>query len=115
MTAYEAWFVDLSDDITYCDYVVQPWTPDVYAAARLISAWETSLSINGGAASTDDNDVTLAVSAEVEGAPASEMSFSNDGVDWSAWQPYAATKAWELDPVSDEEPHTRTVYARFKE
>jgi len=51
-----------------------------------------SISINSGAPCTDSAEVQLTLSAE----GAAEMRFSNDGQDWSAWQPYASGKGWSL-------------------
>lgn len=114
MTAYDAWLLECDEELSWAYLTVQPWTPISFSAARLIQSWEAILLINGGAATTDDNDVTLAIAAMLEGTPASEMCFSNDGSDWSAWEPYAATKAWTLAPTTDEDPVVRTVYARFR-
>ncbi len=54
---------------------------------------DLSIKINGGAAETSTLAVTLTLSA----TGATEMSFSNDGVTWSAWEPYATTKEWSLE------------------
>lgn len=41
---------------------------------------------------------------------ATEMRFSNDGTNWSAWEPYSANKTWTLS----EGEGTQTVYAEIK-
>jgi len=41
---------------------------------------------------------------------ATEMRFSNDGTNWSAWEPYSANKIWTLS----EGEGTKTVYAEIK-
>jgi subtilisin-like proprotein convertase family protein len=72
-----------------------------------------SVAINGGAASTNTTSVTLNVSA-TDPAPASgvkEMRFSNDGVTFSAYQPYAATAAWTLTTGDG----VKTVSAQFRD
>lgn len=76
--------------------------------------WAGGLVINGGAASTDDNDVTLTMDATANGHAPDQMCFSENGSSWSGWESYATTKAWQLPAQDDEDPHTCTVYARFK-
>jgi N-acetylneuraminic acid mutarotase len=67
------------------------------------------LKVNAGAAATKNVDVALSVQA----SDASEMAFSNDdGANWSAWEPYAPTKAWTLSEGSD---GTRIVSARVRD
>ncbi len=64
--------------------------------------------INREAAET----TTTAVNLYVYGpAGADEMCFSNDGTNWSAWEPYVADKAWTLSPGNG----TKTVYARVRD
>lgn len=40
-----------------------------------------------------------------------EVRFSNDTINWSAWQPFASTLPWTLEPGSG----IRTVYVEFKD
>lgn len=40
-----------------------------------------------------------------------DMRFSNDGITWSAWEPYAPTKAWVLENVTG----VQTVRAEFRD
>jgi len=77
------------------------------------SGTKGTVTINGTAQYTNSLAVTLALSATTT-APATvqQMSFSNDGTTWSAWEPYAVTKAWTLAAGTD---GTRTVSARFKD
>ncbi|OLS12263.1 MAG: NHL repeat-containing protein [Promethearchaeota archaeon CR_4] len=51
-----------------------------------------SITIDGGAAETANISVTLTLSA----TGATQMRFSNDGVTWSSWEPFATTKTWTL-------------------
>ncbi len=51
-----------------------------------------SVTINSGAAETNTTGITLSLSA----TGATEMCFSNDGVTWSAWEPFATSKQWTL-------------------
>ncbi|WP_317973060.1 cadherin domain-containing protein, partial [Paenibacillus sp. CCS19] len=54
-----------------------------------------TVSINGGAAETNDTAVTLTITNTDN--TAQQMRFSNDGTTWSAWEAYAATKSgWTL-------------------
>lgn len=80
--------------------------------------WTTSISINAGASSTDDNDVVLALSAAVtihgESQTVDQMCFSDDGVTYGAWEAYATSRAYQLPAQDDADPHTCTVYAKFR-
>lgn len=45
-----------------------------------------------------------------------DMRFSNDGTNWSAWEPYAATKAWDLNfGLVSPTGGPRTVYAQYRD
>ncbi|WP_147433485.1 S-layer homology domain-containing protein [Paenibacillus ginsengarvi] len=114
-----------------------------------------TLSINGGAATTDSVSVTLTVTGEdpdgtgpliltkakkqplllasnndsillklaasmklaaqlppsVPGTGNVQMSFSNDEVNWSEWEPVAATKTWTLSAGNG----TKTVYMKLRD
>jgi len=68
-----------------------------------------SIAINGGAEFT----ATLSVTLNLAVTAAAEMRFRNsEGDPWSAWAPYAATKAWML-ATGPEGP--RTAYAQFRD
>ncbi len=71
-----------------------------------------SMLINGGAASTTTSIVTLNSSVtDTGGSGLSQMRFSNDGTNWSAWQTYAATKVWTLSSGNG----VKTVYAQYRD
>jgi hypothetical protein len=73
-----------------------------------------TVAIDGGASSTDATSVALSVSAADPGQPSSgvsQMRFSNDGLTFSAFQPYAAAAVWKLAPGAG----TKTVYAQFRD
>ena len=70
-----------------------------------------SVLINSGASHTNNPEVTLALSAADEHSGISAMRFSNDGVSWSGWEPYAAFKSWNLGAGDGE----RTVRAQFRD
>ena len=67
--------------------------------------------INSGAANTNNINVTLTLSASSSGSAVSQMSFSNNGSAWSAWESYATSKTWPL-AVGD---GNKTVYVRYKD
>ncbi len=79
---------------------------------------DLSIVVNDGAASTDDNDVQLDIhaSATAQGAnvPICQMRFSDDGENWTEWEDYATSRAYQLPAQSDEDPHVCTVYAQFR-
>ncbi|MBP7582767.1 MAG: FG-GAP repeat protein [Spirochaetes bacterium] len=62
--------------------------------------------INDGAAKTISRAVTLSMDIQ----NATEMRFSNDGAVWSEWEPYAASKLWDLALG----PQLQTVRGEFK-
>lgn len=71
-----------------------------------------SVVIDGGSAITNTSDVTLnlaAADAESFTTGLTGMRFSNDGTNWSAVQPYAATAAWTLGDGDG----TKTVWVQF--
>ena len=73
---------DLTESPESYDEIVLDGTPPT----------EVSLVIDGGAVSTASRDATLSVQA----TGAAEMRFHNETDSWSAWEPYAETKAWLL-------------------
>ena len=70
-----------------------------------------SVVVNGGASLTSSRSAMLTLNAgdRYPGTGVVQMRFSNDGVTWSAFQPYAATATWSLVAGSGK----RTVYAQF--
>ena len=85
------------------DTEIRNWTVDTTAPAG-------SVKIDGGAAYTKNTAVKLALSAEDLNGVES-MRFSNDGINWSAWEPYAASKSWTLSGGNG----TRTVHAQYRD
>ncbi len=53
---------------------------------------------------------TLAVTLTLGATGATEMCFSNDNVTWSAWEPFATTKAWSLEGAAG----VKTVYFKAR-
>ncbi len=67
--------------------------------------------INGGAAYTISDSVTLTLSCSDGGTGCSEMQFSNDGTSWSTMESFATTKSWTLSGGQG----SKTVYARYRD
>lgn len=72
-----------------------------------------SVVIDDGASRTRKAAVVLSLSAADNpgGTGVKEMRFSNDGTNWSAWEPYAPRKSWTLPAGKG----TKTVYAEFRD
>jgi alpha-tubulin suppressor-like RCC1 family protein len=70
-----------------------------------------SVSINSGAAATNNAIVTLTLSATDSQSGVSQMQFSNDNLTWAAAESYSTTKTWTLTAVDG----PKTVYAKFKD
>jgi hypothetical protein len=82
------------------------WTVDTAAP-------EGTVLINGGRAVTAKPSVTLALTTSdpSSGSGVSSMRVKNAGGNWSAWQPYAASKSWRLSAGAGK----KTVYAQFRD
>ena len=83
-----------------------PWMVDTVDPSGTVD-------INGGDDFTNDTAVNLALSAN-DPSPASgvaEIRFSNDGTNWSGWEPFAASKSWSLAGGDGE----KTVHVQFKD
>jgi S-layer protein (TIGR01567 family) len=65
-----------------------------------------SVLINNGDANTSSDSVTLGISAD----NATEMSFSNDNMNWSSWESFSGTKPWKLSSNDG----SKTVYFRAR-
>lgn len=72
-----------------------------------------TVSINNGAAFTLSPSVNLKLSATdpAPGTGVSKMRFSNDGVNWTAWQTYATNKAWTFTSTNG----TKTIRVQYKD
>ncbi len=70
-----------------------------------------SLIINGGVGEIWSLNVALEVEAEDEGSSVAEMRFSRDGIEWSEWESYQPTRAWQLPAQNG----SHTVYAQFRD
>ena len=83
---------------------------DVYSASITLDTTNpvASVSINGGAASTNSRDVTLTLNCEDSNGCAS-MAFSNDQSTWSNAESFGTSKSWSLSTGDG----AKTVYVRF--
>jgi PGF-pre-PGF domain-containing protein len=70
-----------------------------------------SVLINGGDDLTDSTEATVSIDAYDATSGLAEMQFSDDNVDWSAWEPFATTKSYTL-PEGD---GLKTVYVRVRD
>ena len=68
-----------------------------------------SIVINGGVAYTTNPNVTLTLSGTDTGSGVSQMRFSNDGISWTGWEPYATSKPWTLASGNG----IKAVYVRY--
>jgi len=75
------------------------------------SAPTGTITINGGAESTNSTAVTLKLSAVKSTSGIVQMQFSNDNSSWSAPETYSTSKSWALG--SGEGIHT--VYVKFRD
>lgn len=86
-----------------------------YSGATVVAEVDTtpplgSIIINAGAARTKNPVASLTLSAsDLKGV--ADMSFSNDGITWSGWVPYATSISWTLTPGDE----FKIVYARFRD
>jgi hypothetical protein len=67
--------------------------------------------IDSGAAATSSTSVTLTLSASDAGSGLAQMRFSNDNVNWTAWEAYGTTKAWTITAGTG----VRTVYVQYRD
>lgn len=67
--------------------------------------------INNGDSFTNQTAVTLSLFAEDTGSGVSEMRFSENNVDWGAWETYATSKAWNLGAADG----VKAVYVQFRD
>jgi hypothetical protein len=70
-----------------------------------------SLKANWDTRDIDPEKVKLSLNAFDNLSGLDQMSFSNDGIHYSAWEPFSVNKTWKLS--SDD--GTRTVYIRIKD
>lgn len=99
------------------DFTVVAWPPIDYPSAFVLAgepSLPSTLAINGGAASTADNDVTLTIDAGEPGERPAQMRVSEPGKD-GGWQEYRSSRAWRLTPQTVYPTQAKTVRVEFRE
>jgi hypothetical protein len=76
---------------------------------RYLTGFIGYLQIENGNPATVNKSVNLGVHCSDDGQ-CSTMRFSNDGLEWSNWEPYAGQKHWPLS----EGAGLKTVYVQFR-
>ena len=75
-----------------------------------------SITINDGAANTNNTLVNLQLSAQAVGGSIQKMKLSNDGVNWTDWIWYSTHYVWKLDEYGGTtNPGLKTIYVKFKD
>ncbi|TBL71075.1 S-layer homology domain-containing protein [Paenibacillus thalictri] len=93
------------------------YTPRVYSRLHNTLAFAGTAAKPIQLASTDQSVWSIqslladAGPQSLPGSGVEQMQFSNDGVNWSEWEPYATTKAWTLSYGNG----TKTVYMKLKD
>ena len=77
-------------------------------AYEFVGTTTASLVIDAGAASTASTDTTLDLGL-VNGAAVTQMRFSDDGIRWSVWQPFASSASRTILAIDG----TRLVFGQF--
>lgn len=70
-----------------------------------------TIAINGGALVSTSSEVALSISGQDVSSGVAQISLSNDGQTWQAWQPYTESLEWKLAAGDGQ----KTVYVRFKD
>lgn len=71
-----------------------------------------SISINSGSTYANSTNVTLTLSCDdSSGSGCGMMRFSNDGISWSPYEPYATSKSWAISSGDG----SKTVYVIFRD
>jgi hypothetical protein len=65
-----------------------------------------SISINNGSLKTSSRSVHLTLNATDDTSGVSEMAFSTDGINWSAWEPFVSESVYTLPSIDGE----KTIY-----
>src|SRR5262249_50050405 len=88
------------------DSVAGTWTPEGTPPQV------DSFGISGPSVTSSTSRVlTISASDPVSGSGVQSMSFSNDGISWSSWQPYARTAVWTVSETRGE----KTIYGRVRD
>jgi hypothetical protein len=77
---------------------------------------DVTLTIDGGAGYGTSLDVALDLAALDDHSGVTEMRFQNDGGNWSAWEPFAVIRAWNLtNDGGSSATGTRTVWLEVRD
>ena len=82
---------------------------DLYG--RPLQFWSGSIALAGGTSATAMRTVDATLAAQRWQRDVQDMRFSADGVEWSAWEPFAATKSLSLDG----DDGLKTIRAQFRD
>ena len=105
------WSLYAVDDFADDNGILAGWSLDIETDNTPPTG---SVAINGGAGSARSAAVTLNLAAGDPGAPTSgvtDVRLSNDGVTYSAFQPFTAVAPWTLTKGDG----TKTVYVQFRD
>ena len=114
-TVWTEYFNGLIDEVRIYNRPLSPAGIQSDMAASVPAAPDNNaptgtITINGGAPSTNSTAVSLALSASDANGVA-QMRLSSDGTSFTAAEPYATTRAWTL-PGGD---GTKTVWVQYKD
>ncbi len=70
-----------------------------------------TVTINGGATSTNSKKVALSLSASSDNGKVTYMRFSNDNSEWTKWEKFKEKRNWKLTDGDG----AKTVYAQFRD
>lgn len=88
---------------------VGPWSESSDGVMVDTVAPSGIVTINNNTAFTNSRTVILTLSASDLGSGVVLMRLSDDGIDWTAWEPYATNRNWTLSKGDG----IKTVYAQF--
>ncbi|MCB9890932.1 MAG: S8 family serine peptidase [Planctomycetes bacterium] len=95
------------------------WGPHVEQVTFVVDGTAPTgvqVTIDGGASTTDDANVSLLLSATDSLSGVFEMRLRNDGGSFSPWEPYATTRSWNLTDHGGSTAHgTRTVFLEVRD
>ncbi len=70
-----------------------------------------SFTVGAGGSEVRSLNATLNLAVQDTGSQVTDMRFSEDGRSWTAWEPFAPTRRWQLDNTDSRQ----TVYAQVKD
>ncbi|MGC8816666.1 MAG: PGF-pre-PGF domain-containing protein [Candidatus Hadarchaeum sp.] len=88
-----------------------PATADASCGVDTVPPSIVAVVINNNATTTNSTSVLITILAVDQASGVAQMQFSNDGVIWTAWEPFSPAKQYLLPTGSG----TRTVYVRVRD